>query len=175
MKTVLISAGHSESDPGATGNGYVEAVLAEKMRDRIFNYLINQKVIVFSDGQESENLPLRAAISLAKKVDFAVEIHFNAGPPSASGVEALCNIRNKRHAQELCSAIANIIGIPIRGDKGWKDPSSGQHHRLGFCDAGGIVLEVCFISSVNDMTWYVNRKWEVAESVAKAIYKIANE
>lgn len=175
MKTVLISAGHSETDPGAVGNGYAEAVLAEKMRDRVFKYLLDHKVPVYRDGQEAENLPLRTAISVAKKVDFAVEIHFNAGPPTASGVEALCHIRDKRHAQELCSAIADIIGIPIRGNKGWKDPSSGQHHRLGFCDAGGIVLEVCFISNPQDMNWYVTRKLQVAESVAKAIYKIANE
>lgn len=175
MKSVLISAGHSEVDPGAVGNGYKEAVLAEKMRDRIFDYLKNRGVEVYRDGDDGINEPLNKAIALAKKVDLAIEIHFNAGPPAATGIEALCNINKKTQAQKLCGAVASVLNIKVRGDRGWKDPSSGQHHRLGFCEAGGIILEVCFISSANDMNRYVAKKIDVAKYVANTIHLLATE
>ena len=175
MKSVLISAGHSESDPGAVGNGYKEAVLAEKMRDRIFDYLNNRGVTVVRDGTDGINDPLNKAIKLAKTVDLAIEIHFNAGSPSATGIEALCHINKKVEAQKLCAAVASSLKLKLRGDRGWKDPSSGQHHRLGFCEAGGIILEVCFISNSQDMNWYVSRKEEVAKYVANTILLLASE
>jgi N-acetylmuramoyl-L-alanine amidase len=179
MKSVLISAGHSEVDPGAVGNGvfsnYKEAVMAEKMRDRIFDYLKNRGVEVYRDGDDGVNEPLNKAIALAKKVDLAIEIHFNAGGLTATGIEALCNINKKSVAQKLCGAVASAIDIKIRGDRGWKDPSSGQHHRLGFCEAGGIILEVCFISSAKDMSRYIARKEDVAKYVANTIFLLASE
>lgn len=170
MKTVLISAGHSDSDPGACCGVYKEATLAVKMRDRIAKILAARGVPVLKDGADGINEPLRKAINLCGMVgDLAVEIHFNAGPPTATGIEALCKPNQKGLAQKLCKAIGNISGIVLRGDDGFKPDNSGQHHRLGFCEAGGIILEVCFISSTKDMGAYVGNKEAVAEAVAHVL------
>jgi len=177
MKKILISAGHGGSDPGACGNNYVEAVLATKLRDSIYNRLEQAKVPVIRDGLDGTNETLKKSILLAKIVDIAVEIHFNASEnPAATGIEALAHPNNKTLSQELCKAISSVTGISLRGGlHGWKDPSSGQHHRLGFCEAGGIILEVCFISNTSDMQAYINNKTLVATELAKVLTSYAKE
>ena len=104
MKTILISAGHNDKDPGAVGNGYKEAILAVKMRDRVAKSLRERGLMVFEDGADGVNEPLHRAIQLCKQVDIAVEIHFNAGPPTANGVEALAKLPLRRLSQDMCMA-----------------------------------------------------------------------
>jgi len=173
MKTVLISAGHSDTDPGAVNGTYKEASLALLMRDRIFNILQSNKIPTLRDGDDGKNDPLTKAIALCKKADIAVEIHFNAGPAKSNGIEALAKPYNKLIAQDLCKALHVATGIALRGEYGYKSDSSGQHHRLGFCEAGGIILEVCFISSREDMAAYVPKKLTAAQAVANVLIKHA--
>jgi len=172
MTKVLISAGHSMTDPGACANGLKEAVLALELRDKIYNLLVAKKINVLRDGDDGINQPLRKAIKLAEISDLAIELHFNAGQSTATGIEALAKIKHKAAAQALCQAIGSVLSIPIRGDKGWKADNSGQHHRLGFCEAGGIILEVAFITSKKDMDWYTKRVDEVAKKLADAIVEL---
>jgi N-acetylmuramoyl-L-alanine amidase len=170
IATVLISAGHSDTDPGAVSGIFKEATLAMKLRDRVAHALKDKGVPCLKDGADGVNDTLSRAISLCNKVGgLAVEIHFNAGPPTATGIEALCKPGQKKFAQDLCIAIASITGIKLRGDKGWKADDSGQHHRLGFCEAGGVILEVCFITSAYDMSAYVTKKEAVAEAIAHVL------
>jgi N-acetylmuramoyl-L-alanine amidase len=167
MKTVLISAGHNDADPGAVSGQYKEATLAVKMRDRVAKSLRDRGITTLEDGEDGVNDNLNRAIGLCRQADIAVEIHFNAGPPAATGIEALSKMPLKKLSQDLCVAIGNVTKIKLRGgDKGWKPDNSGQHHRLGFCEAGGVILEVCFISSASDMRAYVANKEAVAEAVA---------
>lgn len=173
MKTILVSAGHNDNDPGAVGNGYKESTLAVKMRDRVAKALRGLGFTVLEDGEDGVNEPLNRAIQLCRQSDIAVEIHFNAGQPTACGVEALAKLPLRKLSQDLCLAVNKAAGIKLRGDKGWKLDSSGQHHRLGFCEAGGVILEVCFISSASDMAAYAGKKEQVAEAVANAIAKNA--
>lgn len=171
MKSVLISAGHGGSDPGATGNGYIESTLALKLRDRVYKHLVAFRVDVLRDGNEGENNSLRKAISICRIVDIGVELHFNGSTnESATGVEALSKPENMELAQKLCYAVTSSTGLCVRGnDLGWKSDSSGQHHRLGFCEAGGIILEVCFITNKDDMKLYVENKLQVALEIAKVL------
>jgi len=166
MKTILISAGHSDRDPGAVSGTYKEATLAKLMRDRIYHSLASMKIPVVRDGDDGTNDPLAKAIELCRKSDIGVEIHFNAGPATAHGVEVLAKPPQKKLAQELCGAINLATGIQLRGDLGYKSDSSGQHHRLAFCEAGGVILEVCFLTSRDDMAFYVANKIAVAKAVA---------
>lgn len=177
MKKILISAGHGGNDPGACGNGYVEATLATKLRDRVFKRLEQAGIPVIRDGLDGTNETLKKSILLAKTVDTAIEIHFNASSnSSATGVEALSKDVNKELSQKLCYAITSATRLQVRGsDEGWKSTSSGQHHRLGFCEAGGIILEVCFISNKTDMESYVNNKILVATNIANTIIEYAKK
>lgn len=171
-KKILVSAGHSTVPPrdsGATGNGFTESYLALELRDLVADELRCRGCTVIEDGADGENLPLKKAIALARTVDVALEFHWNAGPPSATGIEVLAKPANKRLSQQIAQAIAGVTNLKARGDNGWKADNSGQHHRLGFCEAGGLIVEVCFISSKVDMERYTHNKDNVVQAIANVL------
>lgn len=150
-RTLLISAGHSMSDPGASGNGLTEADVVLDFRDRLFDYL-SGKVVLARDGREGQNLPLGQACEMAKRHDVAVEFHCNAfAKPSATGVETLTAPEDDQLGERLCSSVASVLGIDNRGDKGEGD---GQHSRLAFVRSGGVIVELFFITNPNDLQAY---------------------
>ncbi|WP_038345625.1 N-acetylmuramoyl-L-alanine amidase [Acinetobacter sp. A47] len=169
MKIITITAGHSNTDPGAVNGKRTEAEIAADMRNMVAHYLKAAGVTIRTDGTGQTNLPLRTAITLAKGAHAAVEFHCNAGPASARGVEALSQAKDKVLSQKLCGAINSVLGIPLRGDKGWKPENSGQHTRLGYVQAGGIVLELFFISNNAELALWDAKKWLVAKAVAEVL------
>ena len=83
-KTFIISAGHSNVDPGAVGNGLKEADVAVELRNAVADKLRIEGHTVFTDGDGSTNASLRDAIKLIKGQGLALEIHCNAAAnPSA--------------------------------------------------------------------------------------------
>ena len=66
------------------------------------------------------------------------------------------------------------MGIPLRGDRGWKPENSGQHHRLGYVSNGGIVLELFFISNNSELAIWEERKWLIGKAVASVLIEVAN-
>jgi N-acetylmuramoyl-L-alanine amidase len=169
---ILISAGHSTvppKAPGATGNGYIEAIEALKLRDATADVLRGKGLTVVEDGEDGISDPLTKAIALAKGCQVAIEYHFNAGPTSATGIEVLCKPNKKALAQKIAGAIAKATNLKLRGDKGWKADDSGQHPRLGFCEAGGLIVEVGFISNASDMKAYKDNFKAIAANVAEAL------
>lgn len=178
-KTIIISAGHSGSDPGAISRDgrHKEADLAQRLRNRIATLLRADGVNVLTDGSEDENRPLRDAIALLNRNPsaIAIEIHFNAAVPSVRGVEVLAKDRHKQLARELAAAIGDVTGSPLRGQGGWKSDSSGQHHRLAFCEAGGLIVEVEFISNEAALADYLKLETEVATSLANALRDAARK
>ncbi|MEQ1763210.1 MAG: N-acetylmuramoyl-L-alanine amidase, partial [Pyrinomonadaceae bacterium] len=129
---------------------------------------------VIEDGEDGENEPLKKAIALIRSTRpaAAIEFHWNGGPPSATGIEVLCKSAHKTLAQGIAGAIHAATGLVLRGDRGWKPENSGQHERLGFCEAGGLIVEVCFISSKVDMNRYTTTKGHVAANIAEVLAKV---
>ena len=170
-KLYLMSAGHSETDPGATGNGYTESKEAVKVRDEVARLLRAKGLSVIEDGADGRNEPLTRAIVLARKADVAVEFHFNAAASSqASGVEVLAKTNNRILAQKIAKGISAALKLPLRGgDGGYKSDSSGQHHRLGFAEVGGLIVEICFISNPADMKSYKNNFDAMCRAIADAL------
>jgi N-acetylmuramoyl-L-alanine amidase len=173
-KLICICAGHDSNRPGVAVGTYKEEVMATLLRDRIYNSLVAQGVAVIRDGQDGQNLPLRDAIRLANKADLAIDLHFNASAnATATGIEALCHPAHKKIAQELCESLNRTMGLRLRGEKGWKPADSGHHSKLGFCEAGGIVLEVCFLTNDLDRKAYLTNKMQVAGDLADTIARYA--
>lgn len=171
-KLILVSAGHTNTpgqDRGAAGNGFVEGILTTELRDAVAAKLRAKGCSVIEDGSDGQNDPLSKALVLARKADVAVEMHWNAGPQNATGIEVLSKPNKKALAQALAEAIHQATGIKLRGERGWKADNSGQHHRLAFCEAGGMIVEVCFISNMADMTLYRNNFATVAENLAEVL------
>lgn len=165
---ILISAGHSNTDPGATGFGYTEAQIVTEFRNLVSKYLTAAGVEHTTDGTGDINLPLREAAAMAKKATVAIEFHCNAGPEKASGVETLSAEKDFALGRSICDVISKVLDIPNRGAK---PENSGQHSRLAFVQAGGIIVELFFISNFTDLHTYLERKDELAQVLAYAIEK----
>jgi N-acetylmuramoyl-L-alanine amidase len=166
-QTLFISAGHSDSDPGAAANGYTEANIVLDFRDRLATYLCD-KIEFNKDGKRGENLPLTVAANKAAEHDIAVEIHCNAfASPSATGTETLSAAQHYPLGNALCIAISTALGIPNRGPKG---EASGQHSRLAFINRGkGVIVELFFITNKSDLDSYIANIDKCVEAVGDAL------
>lgn len=163
---MYISAGHSNTDPGAVANGRREADIAVEFRNIVSFYLSRDKVRHELDGSGTENLPLATVVRSSRNHRVSVEFHCNAGPASANGVEVLCAPKDNDTAAQICEAISNGLGIRNRGVK---PENAGQHHRLAFVRAGGMIVELFFLTNKKDLAAYDARKWLAARAVARIL------
>lgn len=164
---ILISAGHSNTDPGAVVFGRKESEIAVEFRTILVKCLADLGIQAETDGKGKDNLPLRDAVKLANGKDIAIELHLNASAnATASGVETLSGPEHMDLGARLCAAISKALNIRNRGAK---PENAGQHHRLAFVQAGGIILELFFLTNPNDLAAYDGRKWPLARAVAQVI------
>lgn len=165
-QSVLLSAGHSNTDPGAVANGRREADIAVEFRNLVAFYFDRMGVEYATDGKGTDNLPLPQAVRLARLHKVAVEFHCNAGPATATGVECLSDASDAALSARICRAISEGLGIR---DRGAKPEGSGQHHRLAFVQSGGIIVELFFLTNRKDLAAYYERKWVAARNVAEVL------
>lgn len=173
MKHIFISAGHSDADPGACANGLREADVVTEFRDMVAHYLAEAGVTFTRDGSKGENLTLKQAIAMMPSRGISVEFHLNAAEnKQATGVESLSRDNLKPLGEKLCAAISERLSIKNRGANG---ESAGQHTRLAFVSAGGLILELFFVTNVADVESYKAKKWLVAKDVAQILIDAAKE
>lgn len=166
---IYLSAGHSNVDPGAVAFGHKEADIVAEFRNLVSFYLFRAGVEHDVDGAGTENIPLASTIREIGSNRPALEFHCNAGPASAGGVETLCGPKDMALASRLCGAIAMALNIRNRGAK---PENAGQHHRLAFVKAGGIIVELFFITNAADLAAYQARKWLAAKAVAEVLMNV---
>lgn len=170
MSTLTITAGHGAGDSGATYHGVTERDLMTELRDIVSLKLLERGHFVRTDGDRGTNLPLSFALSLIKGSEISVELHTNAFTnPAAKGVEVVACPRRKALAQQLAGAIAGVLGSVVRGDLGWIDQSKTARGRLGFVRAGGLIVEVFFLSNAQELAAYQAKKWLVASAIADVL------
>jgi N-acetylmuramoyl-L-alanine amidase len=172
MKSIFVSAGHSDVDPGAVANGRREADIAVEFRNMVAFYLQREGIRIGLDGAGTQNLPLNKAAAQAKHFDIAVEFHCNAASASATGAETLSGPKDMALGESIAQAIAGALGIRNRGAK---PENSGQHSRLAFVQAGGIIVEILFITNTFDLRAYDARKWVAAKAVADVLIDKAKQ
>lgn len=166
---MYLSAGHSTKDPGAVSFGRKEADIAVEFRNLVSSELSAQKIRHELDGVGPDNLPLVETVKFSKKHRTSVEFHCNASDNArATGVEILCGPKDNDIAAKLCQALATTLAIRNRGVK---PENAGQHHRLAFVQAGGMIVELFFISNPTDLAAYDARKHLAAKAVAGILAK----
>ena len=168
IKTLFISAGHSDTDPGATGNGYNEADIVLEFRDLVAVELDAMGITYSKDGETGQNLPLRKAAQMASSHDVAIEWHCNAfSNPQATGTETLCADPANPLSIKLCAVTSEVLGIRNRGAK---PENSGQHSRLAFVSTGkGIIHELFFITNPIDVAAYNRNRNTLAKRIAETL------
>lgn len=168
---IAVTAGHGGRDPGAVATtGQTEAALMSELRDIVASKLRAEGHTVRTDGARWQNLPLVHALTLVPGSDVAIELHTNAAAsPAAQGVEVVSLPGQKELARTIARRIAHTLEIPVRGSGGWIDQAQTHRGRLGFVRAGGLVVEVFFLSNPEELAKYEARKWLVASAIVKAI------
>lgn len=167
LHTVMISAGHSDTDPGASAIGYTEADIVLEFRDLVSDALVGLGIRHVCDGNGEQNLPLSEAVAIAAAADIAVEFHLNAATPAATGVETLSRPEQSPLCRQLCEATAEVLGIRNRGAK---PENAGQHSRLAFVsDGGGIILELFFVTNRHDLDAYLSSRNVLALEIARVL------
>lgn len=167
---ITVTAGHGAGDPGAVAHGFNEGDLMTELRDIVAMKLRAAGHQVVTDGGAGVNLPLADAIKRIAASNVAIELHTNAAAnPSARGVEVISLPAQAPLARRVAAAIAGVLETPLRGDHGWIDQARSARGRLGFVGAGGMVVEVFFLSNVEELAKYRDRYWNVASAIAKAV------
>jgi len=165
-----ITAGHSNTDPGAVNGKVKEADLVVNFRNAVTHYLREAGLQVKTDGTGTKNDPLSAAVKLIQGSSVAVEFHMNAAASKqANGIETIALPKDKKLAQKLSKAVADVFGSRLRGDKGWIDQSQSARGKLGFVNAGGLILELGFISNEDELAQFNTKYWTAAKAVAQVI------
>lgn len=166
-----ITAGHSFFDPGAVAaDGTREEELMTELRDIVASKLRTLGHTVRTDGGWRHNLPLVNAIALVPGANVALELHTNASTyPAARGVEVISLPERAQLARAIARRIAHTIDSQVRGAGGWIDQSQSARGRLGFVRAGGLVVEVGFISNPAELHMMRSRLWLIATAIVAAI------
>ena len=176
-KTYIITntAGHSEKDSGAVtkkdGKLIKEADLAVKLRNAILHYLQQDKEITTRcDGYGQTNLELKEAIKLIKGSDVSLEVHFNSSTnKTANGVECIALPKDKVLAQKLSAAVSKVTGSRLRGVGGFITQEDSARGKLGYINAGGLILEVSFLSNSSELQTFEEKYWLIAKEVAQVL------
>lgn len=171
-------AGHSDKDPGAMYNGRIEAVETKKARELFIKHFPKGRGELIPDHDWETNRQLQSRIKPAGG-SVVLDIHFNAGSPTATGTECFVNARDYKDrnsmsykmADEICKATAEILGIANRGVK---PETATRHGRLGILNLGAgcsVLWEICFISNVIDM-----KQWDAKQdALMKRIAEIGQK
>ena len=176
MAKFVVTAGHSDTDPGAVANGVTESEIAEDMRNMIAGKLRSRGHEVITDGTGSYNQPLNEAIKLVKQGDLAIEIHCNAaGSTSATGVETISLPTHKTLSQRISQAIAGVTKDKVSGDRGWIDQSQSHRGKLGYVSAGGLIIELFFLTNKQALENYQSVKWMVASAITDELIRWVRE
>ena len=169
---VTVTAGHSNTDPGAVNGKYKEAELVRNFRNAVAYHLREAGIQYKTDGVGILNQDLNAAIKLITGSSVAVEFHMNAAASKqANGVETIALPKDKKLAQDLSKAVADAFGSRLRGDNGWIDQSQSARGKLGFISNGGLIVELGFISNEEELFQFNARYWSAAKAVAMILIK----
>lgn len=179
---LYLLAGHTIIDGKGTGafglDGFDEAIEAAKLRDDITKLLLAKNVTVTNDLDTTPLGKLSMWLkSIVKKNDKVIEIHFNAGPPTATGVEVYVDDTPAPEevvfGRQIATTISRVLGIKLRGNAGVRLESESQHRSLAIISvpsaAINVLIEVCFLTNRSNIDLYRRNYNLLVEALAEII------
>jgi N-acetylmuramoyl-L-alanine amidase len=183
-KPLWITAGHQVLNGQGTGahgvNGFDEAVEARKLvNDIIAHQKKWYKLDSYTDNDtDSLNAVIQKQVNAVNSDWVCLDVHFNAGPATATGTEMLIPKEYTKHEIELAAALAkavsNTLGIPKRKGRlltlGVKTEDESQHSRIGMLSrpfkAVNVLAEICFISNPANVAVYRKEYWNLVKAIS---------
>lgn len=168
MKILLIS-GHGAGDPGASGNGHVEATETIRIVKALETILSNYAEVIHYPYDRNAYKDIKNGnfkVSLSG-VDYVFEVHLNSfKDKSANGTEIYITNAEKTYGVEK-KIVGNLSAyFKNRGIK------RTDFLVIKYCKNKGIssaLLETCFISNKSDMTKYEANFDKVVQAIANGI------
>ena len=174
---IAISAGHSTNpkrDRGAASGKLIEGELASKSRSIIISYINKKGYSVLSDGDDTILADsMKYFKGKTNENTIVLDIHFNAGPATAKGIEVLIPSvstgTERKIAEKLATIISSFTKSPLRGVKGVKTEAESHHGKLGWMAIAGqnVLIEMEFISNPDAMKTYLSKETEINEAIAQ--------
>lgn len=171
----FLSAGHSNSDPGAVANGHKEADVTKIIRDAIVANSDDKNIVVDKDWMTNRQWQTSFKPGSGSVV---FDIHLNAaGNNTTRGVECYVNkndFANKnsnsyKMADEINKFLADTLGIKNRGVK---PENNSQHSKIGILNLGSgisVLVEVDFITGTGAVENIVSKKEIIGKGLAKIL------
>ena len=175
MRKIFLCAGHRSSNTGANYNNIKEAEETIWLRDKIAERLRKKDVEVITDNNNSElSVVVETINKQCENVDICVDLHFNAfSDKSVNGTEVVYpknySIKEMEIAEDLLHATCQILGTKSRGIK---KEGSGAYKRLAMLSdvkCNSVLLEICFISCLDDVEKYQQHKEELVIMIAEQL------
>lgn len=179
MKTIIIDPGHGGSDPGASYRGQREKdlnlAIALKVRDFLQKYH-EVNLVLTRDKDTTMSLQQRSDFANAKKADFYLSIHINAGGGTGfesfiyyNGVPQSTVTQRQVIHDEVMLAVKGKYNLIDRGKK------KANFHVLRETSMSAVLIEVLFIDHEKDYALLKNQAFindfsiGLAKGVAKAL------
>jgi N-acetylmuramoyl-L-alanine amidase len=185
---IFLLRGDGNGDPGACANGYTEENLAQVIVDRVVELLKGKGVKVFTNTKNQNNYVNNCLGPHTFNYKFCYTIHLNSASSTATGTEIFVPINEQYVNTEtkMCKEIANTLGINTRGVKSRDYNSGATHLRIEKDGSKGTdyykeireswqnglshsIIELCFISNLNDVKQLLNNKEKVCRIIANNI------
>ena len=179
--------GHGEGDCGACANGYKEVDLAKDLTKRVYDLLINKGVKVLTNlenGYNNYNRNLTSGHNI--KYKMGCSIHFNSASETAVGSEIIIPCKETFYSieNEILNGLQSL-GFTNRGIKSrdydtekWINRKGNDKYyctdyykeiRNAYSNGNSLsIIEVCFISNLEDIKRYNQNKDKIAKIIANA-------
>ena len=170
MPKVFLDYGHGGEDPGAVSGGYKEKDIALQIGKRVKYHLErhNLSVVESREGDTNPSLTERSNKANANFVDVAVSLHCNSfTDSSAQGVEIYTYGQGNREIG-LAKAILNQI-IKAKLYTKNRGVKQANFHMVREIKTASVLLEMAFITNVDDRNILINKQEELAIAITKGI------
>lgn len=175
---VCLDAGHGADDVGAVNGERYEKddnlTLTLKVRDKLEAKGV--KTYLTREDDSDINLYHRCRSANKNRCTLFVSLHRNsADDKNANGIEAWIPKKPKGDeaelAEKLLENICKATGQQNRGvKKGFRDNPFGDYYINSDTDMPSLLLEVGFITNVEDNKSFDEKLDEIAEAIAETIY-----
>lgn len=175
MKKLIITAGHSLKQGGASANGHKEELLTIEMKGLILDALkmFGSDVEVWTDiDTDSLNQVITKTKAIATSKDILFDIHFNAGNSKTNGTECFIAVNAREKSKRIASRVAELTaGMLQSKNRGVKLENQSQHPRLGMLHsaASSVLWEVEFLTNKEFMENYHLMKKRLAIGIANIL------
>lgn len=167
---IFIDPGHGGKDPGASGNGIIEAEKVLEISLKLGAKLQAKGYQVKYSRTNSVYLSLTERANMANKwgADIFLCVHANSfTSPTANGTETFLHLNGSKASRTLATninnALVNQLGLTNRGVK------TADFAVLRLTKMPAVLIETAFVSNANDANKLKSNPQGFANAIASAV------